>query len=81
MPKRRKGREEDVDASQEVPTVRLEDSDGDFEADDEVLDSDDNLFDSGVTDTSEFATDESGEFEDELDDDDIRCAGAGRDGR
>ena len=68
MPKRRKGRKEDVDASQEMQKVRVEDAEGEFEGDDEPLDDDENLFDSGVTDTSEFAAEEPDDFDEEFDD-------------
>ena len=46
MPKKRKGRKEDLDASQEMQKVRVEDADGDFESDDDSLDDDDSVFDS-----------------------------------
>ena len=71
MPKRRKGRKEDVDSSQEMQKVRVEDADGEFETDEDSLDDDDSMFDSGVTDTSEFPADEPDEFDEEFDDEDL----------
>ncbi len=71
MPKKRQGRKDDRDASQEMQKVRVEDADGEFEGDDEPLDDDDSIFDSGVTDTSEFAADEPEEFDEEFDDEDL----------
>jgi RNA polymerase primary sigma factor len=71
MPKKRQGRKDDRDTSQEMQKVRVEDADGEFERDDEALDDDDNLFDSGVTDTSEFPAEEPEEFDEEFDDEDL----------
>ena len=71
MPKKRQGRKDDRDTSQEMQKVRVEDADGEFEGDDEALDDDDNLFDSGVTDTSEFPAEEPEEFDEEFDDEDL----------
>ena len=71
MPKRRKGRKEEVDASQEMQKVRVEDSEAEFEVDDEPLDDDDNLFDSGITDTGEFPADDPDEFDEDFEDEDL----------
>src|SRR5215213_5211076 len=71
MPKKRKGRKEEIGDSQEMQKVRVEDGEGEFEGDDEPLDDDDSIFDSGVTDTSEFAADEPDEFDEEFDDEDL----------
>jgi RNA polymerase primary sigma factor len=71
MPKKRQGRKEALDTSQEMQKVRVEDADGDFESDDDSLDDDDGIFDSGVTDTSEFPADEPDEFDEDIDDEDL----------
>jgi len=71
MPKKRQGRKDDRDASQEMQKVRGEDGDGEFEVEDEALDDDDSIFDSGITDTSEFPADEPDEFDEEFDDEDL----------
>ncbi len=70
MPKRRKGRQDDVDASQEMQKVR-DDGDNDYEADDEAIDDEDSLFEGGVTDTGEFPAEEPDEFDEDFDDEDI----------
>ncbi len=71
MPKRRKGRKDDVDASQEMQKVRGEDAENEFESDDDAGDDDDSVFDSGVTDTSEFPAEEPDEFDEDFDDEDL----------
>jgi len=71
MPKKRKARNEELDSSQEMPKVKVEDADGEFDMDDEVIDDDDNLFDSGITDTGEFPLDEPDDFDEDLDDEEL----------
>lgn len=71
MPKKRQGRKDDRDASQEMQKVRGEDAEGEFEIEDESLDDDDSIFDSGITDTGEFPADEPDEFDEEFDDEDL----------
>ncbi len=71
MPKKRQGRKDDRDESQEMQKVRGEDADGEFEVEDEALDDDDSIFDSGITDTSEFPADEPEDFDEEFDDEDL----------
>src|SRR5215468_5568391 len=70
MPKKRKGRKEEIGDSQEMQKVRVEDADEEV-GDDEESEDDDSIFDSGVTDTSEFAADEPDEFDEEFDDEDL----------
>ncbi len=76
MPKKRKQtRKELVDSSQEMPKVRLDDGDSDFEADDEPLDDDSGVFESSgmKDDSSDFLGDDlSDDFDDdEFDDDEL----------
>lgn len=70
MPKKRK--RDERDDSQEMPKVRLEDRDGDFDLDDEVIDDDDSLFDAGGLKDDDALVDEPDEDDlDDFEDDDL----------
>lgn len=70
MPKKRK--RDERDDSQEMPKVRVEDRDGDFDLDDEPMDDDDSLFDGGGLKDDDSMIDEPDEDDlDDFEDDDM----------
>jgi RNA polymerase primary sigma factor len=74
MPKKRKPNNPEMDESQEMPKVKVEDGDSDFDMDDEVIDDDDSLFDSVnlKDDGADILMDEPDEDElEDFDDDEI----------
>lgn len=69
MPKKRNIKKEVLDTSQEMAKVQTDETE--FDLEDESLDEDDNLFGGSITDTGEFPVEDTDEFDEDFDDEDL----------
>ena len=71
MPKKRNLKKAVLDTSDEMQKVQRDDGDSDFDLEDEPLEEEDSVFGAGITDTGEYPVEDSDEFDEDFDDEEL----------